>query len=146
MFTGLVQATGRILALASQGSERRLRVGAPFAADLRKGESVSVDGVCLTVTRASRTWFETVVSPETLSRTTLALRRPRERVNLERPLRPGDRLGGHLVQGHVDGVGLVETVRPEGTGTRVRVRFPPPLADCIVLKGSIAVDGVSLTV
>src|SRR5881296_1754957 len=146
MFTGLVQATGRILALASQGSERRLRVGAPFAADLRKGESVSVDGVCLTVTRASRTWFETVVSPETLSRTTLALRRPRERVNLERPLRPGDRLGGHLVQGHVDGVGLVRSVVPEGEGRRIAFELPEWLARFVAEKGSLAVDGASLTV
>jgi len=146
MFTGLVQATGRILALDGRGSERRLRVAAPFAAVLRPGESISVDGVCLTVTRRSRTWFEAVVSPETLSRTTIALRGSRERVNLERALRAGDRLGGHLVQGHVDAVGVVETVHPEGTGTRVRIRFPAALSDGIVLKGSIAVDGVSLTV
>ncbi len=146
MFTGLIQTTGRILALESRGGDRRLRVEAPFAAALRPGESVAVDGVCLTVTLRSRTWLEAVVSPETLSCTTLALRRPRERVNLERALRAGDRIGGHLVQGHVDGVGLVEMVRPEGGGSRLRVRYPAALSDGVVLKGSIAVDGVSLTV
>jgi len=146
MFTGLVQTTGRIVRLDRLGEERRVRIETPFAADLRRGESVAVDGVCLTVTRRADAWFEAMVSPETLSRTTLALRAPRDRVNLERALRAGDRLGGHIVQGHVDGVGVVEAVRPEGTGARTRVRFPAALSDCIVRKGSIAVDGVSLTV
>ncbi len=146
MFTGLVQTTGRIVRLERPGEELRVRIQAPFAADLRRGESVAVDGVCLTVTRRAGACFETVVSPETLSRTTLGLRAPRDRVNLERALRVGDRLGGHMVQGHVDGVGVVEAMRPEGTGARARVRFPAALSDCIVMKGSIAVDGVSLTV
>src|SRR3989441_6059607 len=146
MFTGLVQTTGRIVQLERLGEERRVRVEAPFAADLRRGESVSVDGVCLTVTRRTGAWFEAMVSPETLSRTTLGLRAPRDRVNLERALRAGDRLGGHIVQGHVDGVGVIEAMQPEGTGVRVRIRFPAELSDCIVQKGSIAVDGVSLTV
>jgi len=146
MFTGLVKTTGRIVHLKRLGEERRVRVEASFAADLRRGESVAVDGVCLTVTRRHKAWFEAVVSPETLSCTTLGLRAPRDRVNLERALRAGDRLGGHIVQGHVDGVGVVEAMRPEGSGARARVRFPPALSDCIVMKGSIAVDGVSLTV
>ncbi len=146
MFTGLIQTTGRIVQLERLGEERRVRIEAPFAADVRRGESVAVDGVCLTVTRRAGAWFEAMVSPETLSRTTLGLRAPRDRVNLERALRAGDRLGGHIVQGHVDGVGVVEAMRPEGTGARARVRFPVVLSDCIVMKGSIAVDGVSLTV
>src|SRR6266571_5327574 len=113
MFTGLVQTTGRIVRLERPGEELRVRIQAPFAADLRRGESVAVDGVCLTVTRRAGACFETVVSPETLSRTTLGLRAPRDRVNLERALRVGARLGGHIVQGHVDGVGVVEAMRPE---------------------------------
>jgi len=146
MFTGLVQTTGLIADLERVGDELRLRVKAPLAADLERGESVAVDGVCLTVTKHAEAWFEAVVSPETVSRTTFGLRAPRDRVNLERALRAGDRLGGHIVQGHVDGVGVVEAIRPEGSGVRVRVRFPAELSDFIVMKGSIAVDGVSLTV
>jgi len=146
MFTGLVETTGRVAGLERSAGEARLRVEAPFAAELERGESVAVDGVCLTATGTSGGGFEAIVSPETLRRTTLGLKAAGDRVNLERALRLGDRLGGHLVQGHVDGVGVVESVLPEGSGSRVRVRFPADLADCVVLKGSIAVDGVSLTV
>jgi len=146
MFTGIVEGTGRLIRRQRRGDETRLRVGARFAAALRRGDSVAVDGVCLTVTARGRGWFEAVVSPETLARTTLGVRGVGERLNLERPVRLGDRLGGHLVQGHVDGVGIVESVRREGSGTRARVAFPPELGDLIVMKGSVAVDGVSLTV
>ncbi|HEU4401563.1 MAG TPA: riboflavin synthase [Candidatus Polarisedimenticolia bacterium] len=146
MFTGLVETTGRIETLQRAGDEARLRVAAPFAAALRRGASVAVDGVCLTVVRRGRGWFEAVVAPETIACTTLGLKRAGERVNLERPLRLGDRLGGHLVQGHVDGVGVVRAVRQEGSGRRLRIDFPAGLAPLIVMKGSIAVDGVSLTV
>lgn len=146
MFTGLVETAGRVVLLERRGGEARVRIEAPFASDLRAGESVSVDGVCLTAVERGDGWFEADVSPETLSRTTIGLRSSGDIVNLERPLRAGDRLGGHLVQGHVDGVGVVEAVRPEGGGTRARVRFAEELADFIVLKGSIAVDGVSLTI
>jgi riboflavin synthase len=146
MFTGIVEGTGRMIRLQRGGDEARLRVGARFAAGLRRGDSVAVDGVCLTVTARGRGWFEAVVSPETLSRTTIGVRAAGDRVNLERPVRLGDRLGGHLVQGHVDGVGVVEEARPEGSGTRVRIAFPPDLGAFIVMKGSVAVDGVSLTV
>lgn len=146
MFTGIVEGTGRLMRLRRAGGETRLRLGVPFAASLRRGQSLAVDGVCLTVIGRGRGWCEAVVSPETLSRTTLGLRQAGDRLNLERPLRVGDRLGGHLVQGHVDGVGVVERVEPEGTGSRVWVAFPPDLSPYIVMKGSIAVDGVSLTV
>jgi riboflavin synthase alpha subunit len=146
MFTGLVEGTGRIATLERRGAEVALRVRARLAAALRRGQSIAVDGVCLTVAARSKHGFEAVVSPQTLSCTTIGLRRAGDRVNLERPLRIGDPLGGHLVQGHVDGVGIVESVRPEGSGTRVRIAFPPALSDCIIPKGSIAVDGVSLTV
>ncbi len=146
MFTGLVETTGRVAGLERSAGEARLLIEAPFASELERGESVAVDGVCLTATGTSGGRFEATVSPETLRRTTLGLKAAGDRVNLERALRLGDRLGGHLVQGHVDGVGVVESVLPEGSGSRVRVRFPADLADCVVLKGSIAVDGVSLTV
>ena len=146
MFTGLVETSGRVERLETGAAEVRLRVSAPFAAEIERGESLAVDGVCLTAVQRGATWFEAVVSPETLSRTTLGLRAPGDRVNLERALRPGDRLGGHIVQGHVDGVGVVESVEPEGSGRRVGIRFPADLDDFIVMKGSIAVDGVSLTV
>jgi riboflavin synthase len=146
MFTGLVETTGRVERLEKRGDEARLRIAVPFAAELERGESVAVDGVCLTAVGKGRTWFEAVVSPETLSRTTLGLRMQGDRVNLERALLAGDRMGGHIVQGHVDGVGIVETIRTEGSGRRVGIRYPGVLADFIVMKGSIAVDGVSLTV
>ncbi len=146
MFTGLVETTGRVAGLLRAGDEACLRVEAPFAGELERGESVAIDGVCLTATERAGGGFEAIVSPETIGRTTLGLKAAGDRVNLERALRLGDRLGGHIVQGHVDGVGVVESVRPEGSGSRVRVRFPADLSECIVMKGSIAVDGVSLTV
>jgi riboflavin synthase len=146
MFTGLVVGTGTVMGLSRRGAETRLRVRAALAAGLRRGQSIAVDGVCLTVVARGRDWFEAVLSPETLQRTTLGLRLRGERVNLERPLRLGDPLGGHLVQGHVDTVGVVEEVRAEGTGARLRIAFPASLSLYIVAKGSIAVDGVSLTV
>jgi len=146
MFTGLVETTGRVAGIDRTGDEARLRVEAPFAGKLHRGESVAVDGVCLTAVRKSGRWFEAIVSPETLARTTLGLKARGDRVNLERALRLGDRLGGHLVQGHVDGVGVVESVHREGSGSRLEIGFPAALSESIVLKGSIAVDGVSLTV
>jgi len=146
MFTGIVEGMGRVDGRNRTAGELRLRVRAPFLGSPRRGESIAVDGVCLTATRSGRGWFEAGVSPESLSRTTLALREKGDKVNLERPLRAGDRLGGHLMQGHVDDVGLIEAVRPEGSGRRARVGFPRSLGEYIVMKGSIAIDGVSLTV
>ena len=146
MFTGLVETTGKVTAASRAGAEGRLRIDAALATALSRGASVAVDGVCLTAAARGRGWFEAVLSPETLSCTTLGLRAPGDRVHLERPLRLGDPIGGHLVQGHVDGVGMVEAVRPEGDGAWLRIGFPPGLGEAIVSKGSIAVDGVSLTV
>ena len=146
MFTGIVEGTGRVEGLDRQGAEARLRVSGGFLGTLRRGASVAVDGVCLTAVDAGPGWFEAGVSSETLSRTTLGLLGPGRSVNLERPLGRGDRLGGHLVQGHVDAVGVVTSVKPEGTGARVRIAIPRGLGDLIVMKGSVAVDGISLTV
>lgn len=146
MFTGIIEGQGTIGGRHEAGGEVRLRIEAGFLGEVRRGQSVAVDGVCLTAVADAREGFEAVVSPETLAKTTLAARRPGDRVNLEQPLRLGDRLGGHLVQGHVDGVGRVVAVTPEGTGRRMRVGFPAELAPAIVTKGSIAIDGVSLTI
>ncbi len=147
MFTGIVEGTGRIESLVRDRDEVRLRLSSDLLAQPPgRGESLSVDGVCLTVVGSGPGFVEAVVSKETLSRTTLVLRSAGASVNLERPLRLADRLGGHLVQGHVDEIGVVESVRPEGSGARVRIRFPRALDDLIVMKGSVAVDGISLTV
>lgn len=146
MFTGIIEGTGRVTACGRAGADVRLRIEAPFLEEPRRGESVATDGVCLTVVAGGAGWFEAIASPETLSRTTLGRLSRGDRVNLERPLRVGDRLGGHLVQGHVDAVAIVESSRPEGSGRRVRIGIPAGLQDLIVMKGSIAVDGVSLTV
>lgn len=146
MFTGIIEGTGTVETITRRGDETRIRVVIPFREAFRRGESVAVDGVCLTAIENGPGWFEAVVSPETLSRTTLGQRTRGEFVNLERPLRLGDRLGGHMVQGHVDAVSEVLEVAPEGTGARVKIRVPDRLAGLIVEKGSVAVDGVSLTV
>jgi riboflavin synthase len=146
MFTGLIEGTGTIETIAGAANERRVRVSAAFLGTPSRGESIAVDGVCLTAVESGEGWFEAVLSEETLRRTTLGRRAPQERVNLERSLRLSDRLGGHLVQGHVDGTGAILEVRQEGTGSRVRVGFEKALAPLIVEKGSIAVDGISLTV
>jgi riboflavin synthase alpha subunit len=123
-----------------------MRVGTHFQEPAAHGASIAVDGVCLTVVESGAGWFETVVSPETMSRTTLGRLAQGDTVNLERALRVGDRLDGHLVQGHVDATGRIEETRPEGSGVRMRVALPGELEPFVVLKGSIAVDGVSLTI
>ena len=146
MFTGLIEGRGTIERLAGDRSGMRLRVGAAFLEATVRGESIAVDGVCLTATECGPGWFEAVLTEETLSRTTLGRRAAGEQVNLEQALRLGDRLGGHLVQGHVDGVGNVVETQRERTGARIRIVFPTGLSPLIVEKGSIAVDGISLTV
>jgi riboflavin synthase len=146
MFTGIVEGQGSIVQRREADGELRLRIESGALGAVSRGESIAIDGVCLTAVGDDRDGFEAVVSPETLAKTTLGDRRPGERVNLERPLRVGDRLGGHLVQGHVDGVGRIVEVLPEGTGRRLRIAFPDEMAPAIATKGSIAVDGVSLTV
>jgi riboflavin synthase len=120
--------------------------GGPLADGLRVGDSIAVDGACLTVTALRGDGFTSDLSGETLKRTTLGRLRAGSRVNLERPLRLGDRLGGHLVTGHVDAVGQVVDRIPQGDGEFWRFRFPQDLMPLLVLKGSIAVDGISLTV
>jgi riboflavin synthase len=147
MFTGLVEGVGEIVTLTSLADGLRLAVKTSFpASDLTLGESVAIAGSCLTVVAldAPRASFE--VSPETLACTTFPLKKVGDRVNLEKALRIGDRLGGHLVTGHVDGVGVVREVRPGPAHTQLKFELPAALSRFVIEKGSIAVDGVSLTV
>jgi riboflavin synthase len=138
MFTGIVEELGHVE--ARDGG--RLRIAARKVLDgAHVGDSIAVDGCCLTVTHLGVGWWEADLSEETLQRTTLSARRPGDDVNLERPVRLQDRLGGHIVQGHVDGVG--EIVRP---APDLQVRLPHHLMRYVVEKGSVAIDGVSLTV
>jgi len=147
MFTGIVETVGIIEGIEPGDDLTRLVVGAESIADgMKLGDSVAVNGGCLTVTsiRDGRFAFEAI--PETMERTSLGDLKVGARVNLERAMRAGDRLDGHIVQGHVDGVGTVRQVIQDGNDVRLQIDCEPELADCVVEKGSIAVDGVSLTV
>ncbi|MBX3277475.1 MAG: riboflavin synthase [Acidobacteria bacterium] len=147
MFTGIIEETGEIGRLVSGGDGARIEIGAQRVLEgAQIGDSIAVNGVCLTVVAMGRNFFAADVSSETLKRTSLQGARPGLRVNLERPLTPSSRLGGHIVQGHVDGVGRFIEARPAGEGWTVRIGFPEYLGRYIVEKGSIAVDGISLTV
>jgi riboflavin synthase len=142
VFTGLVAGKGVVRRLA----HGRVEVETPLAAELAPGDSIAVNGVCLTAVERSNGSFAAEVMPETLRRTSLAPLELGDEVNIELPLRAGDRLGGHIMQGHVDGTGAVESVADEGNSRVVRIRAPGELLRYVVQKGSIAVDGVSLTV
>src|SRR5262245_36973736 len=146
MFTGLVEALGTVEELLETGAGRRLRVREPALARAAKlGESVAVNGACLTVVAFDEISFSFEIGPETLRLTNLGELRPGVRVNLERSLALGDRLGGHLVQGHIDGQGRVAERRPQGEWETFWFSCPEALAAQMVPKGSVAVDGVSLT-
>src|SRR5262245_51368332 len=145
MFTGLVESLGEVRELTAEGAGRALTIAAPFAAELTLGESVAVNGTCLTVVSHGGATCRFEVGPETLLRTNLGDLRAGDRVNLERSLRVGDRLGGHWVQGHIDGVGRIERRVPDGPWLGMWFTCPPELAAQMVPKGSVAVDGVSLT-
>ncbi len=144
MFTGIIEAIGTVRALSREATGAHATIQTTL--ELSPGDSIAVDGACLTVTAVLRDGFSADLSTETLSRTSLGALRPGAQVNLERPLRLGDRLGGHLVTGHVDAVGEIATTSPQGDGAFIRVRFPPNLSRLVVMKGSIAVDGISLTI
>ena len=146
MFTGIVREIGNVEELRRSEQGARLRVGAGLAAELAAGDSVSVSGACLTVASASDGAFEAEVMNQTLSMTTLGALEPGRSVNLEPPLRAGDPLGGHLVQGHVDGTGEVRRVSEDGFARRLLLAAPHELERFIVERGSVTVDGVSLTV
>lgn len=146
MFTGIIEEVGTIEAAAPLEGGRRLRVGCSFADALEVDESVAVDGVCLTVVARDERAFEAVAVEETLSKTALGARGVGDGVNLERALVLGSRLDGHLVQGHVDATGVIEGVEALADSHLVTVRYPADHADSLIPRGSIAVDGVSLTV
>jgi riboflavin synthase len=146
MFTGLVEEIGVVRELVAGDDGTRLRVGATRVLDgLGLGDSIAVDGACLTVTELLADGFWVGLSPETRQRTNLGERRIGDRLNLERSLQVGGRLGGHYVQGHVDGVGRIVEKRPEGDSLRVWFEAPPDLMRYVVVKGYICIDGVSLT-
>jgi riboflavin synthase len=147
MFTGIVTDVGRVRAVRDTNRDRRFEIETGFdTAAIDIGASISHAGCCLTVVEKGEGWFAVEVSGETLEVTTLGGWRQGRRVNLERAAKVGDELGGHIVSGHVDGVGEVLSVAPEGGSHRVRIRAPRPLHRFIAPKGSITVEGVSLTV
>jgi riboflavin synthase len=147
MFTGIIEERGEVLAFDRAGDAARLTVRAPLAAsDARHGDSISVGGVCLTVVDQGADWFTADVMGVTIEMSTLGGRSPGDLVNLERAAQVGDRLGGHIVQGHIDGTSSVLSVTAEDGWTVVRFSLDPEHAPLVARKGSIAVDGVSLTV
>jgi riboflavin synthase len=145
MFTGIVREIGVVRSAARSGGGMRLAVGAALEG-LRVGDSISVNGACLTAEKVESGWFEASVTPETLARTTLGRVRPGDRVNLEPALRAGDPMGGHAVQGHVDAAGTVAEVTRQGESATMVFACPAELRRYLAPKGSVAVDGVSLTV
>jgi riboflavin synthase len=146
VFTGLVEDLGTITDLQRSAEGVEISVRTSLVDELREGDSIAVNGVCLTATAVSGDSFAAQITRETVSRSSLADAEPGSEVNLELPLRAADRLGGHLVQGHVDGVGTITGVAPEGNSCRIEVDAPAELMRYVVEKGSIAVDGISLTV
>ena len=147
MFTGLIEATGRVAHLERSGNNCRLRVNSDLAqADLKLGESIAVNGVCLTLTSWDRNSFTADVSSETLEVTNLGELGPGALVNLERALRLCDRLGGHIVSGHVDAVGQLKSRTGEGDAQRLEFSLPGAISRYVAAKGSITIDGISLTV
>jgi riboflavin synthase len=146
MFTGLVETLGTVTRQAADGTGgKHFTIAAPFAAELVLGESVAINGVCLTVIEQTPDTFLVQAGPETLRRTNLGGLHDGDRVNLERSLRLGDRLGGHLVQGHVDGIGHIADREQQGEWETLWFAVPPELAAQMVTKGSVTVDGISLT-
>ena len=147
MFTGLIEETGTVAGIEDRPGGRRLWIAAARVLEgARIGDSLALDGCCLTLVAVEPRRVAVEAVPETLRRTTLGDWRPGARINLERPLRLDQRLGGHLVQGHIDGVGTVRAVSAEGEGRRVAFELPAPLLRFVAEKGSLAVDGVSLTI
>jgi riboflavin synthase len=146
MFTGLVEGTATVRRLEQNGDGAHLELETPLAAELEQGDSVAVNGVCVTAVAIEPDAFRADVMAETLRRSSLGPLGEGDRVNVELPLRAGDRMGGHVVQGHVDGTGTVESVREEGFARLIRIGAPPEILRYVVEKASIAVDGVSLTV
>jgi riboflavin synthase len=146
MFTGIVKELGRVEAVESSTDGARLRIAAALAGEFGAGDSVAVNGACLTATTVAGDSFQADVMHQTLELTTLGDLEAGSRVNLELPLRASDRLGGHVVQGHVDGTGTVDELSDDGFAKRLRLELPDELMPYVVEHGSIAIEGVSLTV
>jgi len=148
MFTGIIEELGKVAALEPGEAGLRIRIHAPLVSPgLREGDSICVNGVCLTAVQLSSDGFSADVSPETVKRSSLSILRPGGVVNLERALPAGGRLGGHIVQGHVDGVGAIEALESVGGGNWwLTVSVPAELERYFVFKGSVAIDGISLTI
>ena len=145
MFTGLIEQLGEVESVRPTEAGREIRIRAPFT-DLSNGESIAINGACLTVRELGPGWFDAAAVLTTLERTTIGNWKKGARVNLERALRPGDRLGGHIVQGHVDCVGTVAAREQAGDALLIDVSVPQAIESLMVLHGSVAIDGVSLTV
>lgn len=146
MFTGIVEAVGTLAECSATEEGFRIRIATSLAAELTPGDSLAVNGVCLTVTEADANGVRADIGAETARITTLGALSSGDAVNLERSMRADGRLGGHLVQGHVDAIGVVKAIRPQGETQWLTVSYPPELAALFIRKGSVAVDGVSLTV
>jgi riboflavin synthase len=147
MFTGIIAGLGAVTAVRSAGQGKRFTIAADFdLADTKVGDSISVSGACLTAVAIARRQFDVDVSPETLAKSTLGSMRVGERVNLERALRLSDRIDGHLVSGHTDGTGVIDSCEVSGNAIIVTVAVPEALTRYMIIKGSVAVDGVSLTI
>ncbi len=146
MFTGLIEGVGTIVERKATPSGARVRIATSLASQLQPGDSLAVNGVCLTVILADANEVHADIGPETLRVTSLGQLGPRSLVNLERSLRADSRLGGHFVQGHVDGTGHIEALRPDADFFWLTVSFPAALAPFLIHRGSVAVDGISLTV
>jgi riboflavin synthase len=146
MFTGLIEDLGSVREVRREGEGSTLTIDSALSQALHEGDSIAVNGVCLTATAIAASSFQAQAMLETLRRSALGELQPGSRVNLELPLRASDRLGGHFVQGHVDGTGTVAAIREDGFARVLEVAAPPELARYLVEKGSVAIDGVSLTV
>ena len=148
MFTGLIESVGQITETKATDAGFRLRIASDIAAELRPGESIAVNGVCLTVidTNTASGAFSAEIGPETAKVTSLGDLKPGSFVNLERAMPANGRFGGHMVLGHVDGTGIIESVRPEADFWWVTVSYPAGLAPYLIHRGSIAIDGISLTI
>jgi len=146
MFTGLIEVVGTIAELKTTTSGFRIRIRTPLASELAPGDSLAVNGVCLTVTAADKGMVHAEIGPETARVTALGSLQHEQRVNLERSMRVDSRIGGHFVQGHIDGTGVIDEIRPDGDSHWLTISFDRGLSPYLIRKGSIAVDGVSLTV
>lgn len=146
MFTGIIEKTGEVVRLTAAGAERTLTVRNPFGDELKTGDSIAVDGVCLTVTALDAKQMSFFISAETVKKTVAAAYQPGRRINLERALAFGGRLDGHIVTGHVDTVSRIAAVKKVGAGIEIAVAIPDAFGHLVVDRGSIAVNGISLTV